>query len=115
MYAFICLFLPAVISVWVLESAKKISLSKKQWLYYFCLNTVLINLACCAAKKWVLRTGDYIITGLQTDMSPSTACNYLILSAVFTLATAFAEALLSKHVSLEVCDNEDCKEHSTHE
>ena len=93
MYALICLFLPAVISVWITEKLRKTSFTGKKWFYRLALNTTLINFGCCAAKKWFLGTGDTIISGLSTDMSPSIACNYLIISAAVAAVVVLLQVL----------------------
>lgn len=97
MIAFISLFLPAVLSVWILEILSKLSLRKRLWFYLFCLNTMLINLICFATKKWILHTADAVIFSFSADMTPSVACNYLIMSIPLAAMIALAEHLLCKH------------------
>lgn len=80
MIAFIVLFLPAILSVWIWEAVNKTALPRRNWVYVFALHNVLINFVCFAVKKWVLHTGDAVINSIAADMTPSVACNYLIMA-----------------------------------
>ena len=50
MIAFICLFFPAVMGVWLFEHATKTKLEKRQLLYRYCFNVIVINFICFAIK-----------------------------------------------------------------
>ena len=88
MIAFIVFFFPAVISLWILEKATGTTLTRRDWLYRFALHTVLINFVCFAVKKWILHTAEHVIFSFTADMTPSVACNYLIMA--LPLAVGFA-------------------------
>ena len=104
MIAFICLFFPAVLSVWLYEKLKKTELTRKQWLYRFALNTVFINFACFLAKSVLLNTAGLPLYTFETDMVPSAALNYMIMALPAMVVITFAEILLGKTAKITVED-----------
>ena len=110
MVSFIALFAPAVIAVWIVEAICRKAFTRRQWLYHYCLGVILINGLCFAVKKWILHTADPVITGLAKDMSPSIACNYLIMAMGFAVVIALLLAFIRKHVGLILENNEDYSE-----
>ena len=104
MILFICLFLPAVLAVWLYEHLQKNELSKKQWFYRYCLNTVFINFVCFAVKRFLLGTAAQPFGGGITDATPSEALNYLIMAIPTAVFFSFLQVLFTKHVSLSVED-----------
>lgn len=105
MIAFICLFFPAVLTAWLYEHLRRAELSRKQWLYRYCMNTLFINLACFAAKKLLLGTAGAPFVNLYTDVTPVAALNYLIMAIPAAVILAFVQVLLSKHASITVEDD----------
>lgn len=94
MIAFIVLFLPAILSVWIWEAVNKTALPRRNWVYVFALHTVLINFVCFAVKKWILHTADAPIFSFVADMTPSTACNYLIMALPLAVVFPLIPAML---------------------
>ena len=109
MIAFICLFFPAVLSVWLFERTGKRDLSKKNRLYLFCSNTMFINLLCFVIKRFVLGTAGEPLYSLATDMTPSAAGNYLIMAIPCAVVLGFVEICVRKNVKLTVEDNADAE------
>ena len=105
MIAFICLFFPAVLTVWLYEHLRQTELSRKQWLYRYCINTLFVNLACFAAKRLLLGTADAPFVNLYTDVTPAAALNYLGLAIPAAVVLAFVQVLLSKHANITVEDD----------
>ena len=100
MLGFIVFFLPAVVSVWCLEKWRKEQLGKRKWLYRYSLYAVIINLICCAVKKWILHTADAVIFSFTADMTPSVACNYLIMALPVAIGIVLAEIAGSRLIRL---------------
>ena len=105
MIAFICLFFPAVFSIYVFEGLAKSDLNLKQLIFRFCTNCLLINLICFAVKKFIFQTADQPFFYISTDMTPSTALNYIIIAMVTAIIISVAEVLLSKKVKFSVEEN----------
>lgn len=102
MIAFICLFLPAVLAVWLYEHLRKTELSRKQWFYRYCANAVFINLACFAAKRFLLETGGDPFASLYADATPAAALNYLIMAVPAAAVFAFLQVIFTKHATITV-------------
>ena len=118
MIAFIVLFLPAVLSVWLWEKTKKTTLAKRNWFYLFTFNTVLINFICFATKKWLLKTGDAVIFSFAADMTPSVACNYLIMAIPLAVIIPFvpvAVRYIRAHVRFRIEPIEKVSENQNEE
>ncbi len=109
MTAFICLFLPAVLSVWVYEALCKKSLSKKHWLYLYTTDVLLINLVCFLVKKLILHTDGAPMYTYYIDMTPSIAANYLIMAIPFALILAVAERFCAKFIHITVEEPDDAE------
>lgn len=107
MISVICLLFPAILCVWVYEKLAKHPLTRKNWLYLYALNVVLINAACFLVKKVVLHTADFPFGSFSVDLTPSAALNYLIMALPAGGALAFVEVLLSKNVKVTVEDEHD--------
>ena len=101
MVAFIVLFFPAVLSLWIWEAAGKRTASRKKWVYLYVLNTIIINFGCFAIKKWLLHTGEYSLE----NMSPSAAVNYLIMAVSLAIVLALVEIFPYKQVRLSIEPN----------
>lgn len=80
MMMMICLFFPAVLSVWCFEQISKRELGRKQWGYYYVASVLEINLFCFLVKRFVLGTGEDYMYSFYNDLTPKTAGNYLIMS-----------------------------------
>ncbi len=109
MITFICLFFPAVISIWLYEIISKKQYDFKNIVYRYCLNNVLINFLVFAIKTFVLDTGLNTLQTLAHDMTPSAALNYLLISVPCAVLLAFVEFLLHKNAKLSVEENKDEK------
>lgn len=107
MIAFICLFLPAVLCVWLFEHLRKISLCRKQWLYRYCADIIFINSVCFAIKRFLLETGAAPFCSLYADTTPSAALNYLIMSIPTAVIFAYLQIILEKHAAITVEDQKD--------
>lgn len=99
MLAFISLFLPAVFAVGVYEWTLKTKLSLRNTIYLYAVQNMAINAFCFAVKKFWFGTGDGPMV-LGSDMTPSTALNYLILAVPMAMIVAFVCALVSKTVKV---------------
>ncbi len=106
MITFICLFFPAVVSLWLYEALAKTSLGLKKCIFRFCLNSLIINFVCFVAKKFVFDTASYSLY-IEGDMLPSTALNYLIIALPIAVILVLAEVLLSKKIKITVEENRD--------
>lgn len=107
MVAFIVLFLPAVLSVWLWEVFSKTQLNKKKWFYLLSLNIMLVNIFCFAVKKWVLLTAGNSLSGLAADMTPAAAFNYLVMAIPAAVALALVENFVFRKVRLQVEDKQE--------
>lgn len=107
MIAFICLFFPAVLGVWLFEHLQKTSLGRKQWLYRFCTNTLLINGICFGAKRFLLDTAGEPFCSLYADTTPAAALNYLIMAIPAGVVVVFLQVLFTKHAAITVEDEEN--------
>lgn len=110
MIAFICLFFPAVISVWIYELLIKRSLSKRQLIFRFCLNATLINVVCFAVKAFLLSTGGQPLYTFGSDMTPDVAVRYLIMALPICMVLSLLEVFLTKNVKVTVSDEEQKKD-----
>ncbi len=110
MVAFICLFFPAVISVWVFDCLTRRDLSMKQFIYHFCLNTVLINLAYFFVKLLFMRNADLPLYDPATDMLPIGAIKYLLAAVPIGVAIVLIEVLLFRNVKISVEEDRNGKE-----
>ena len=98
----ICLFAPAVLSVYLYERLLKRSLCKKGWLYAFTAFTILINAVCFSVKKFILGTGDVYIFALNAGTSPSIALHYLIMAVPVALCLPFVFNFVRTHFKFSV-------------
>lgn len=110
MIAFICLFFPAVVCVWIYELLIKKSLLRRQLIYRFCFNTLVINALCFAVKSFLLSTGAEPIFTLYIDMTPNIAVRYLIMALPTSIILGLVEVFLTKNVKVTVSDEKEDKE-----
>ncbi len=110
MIAFICLFFPAVVSLWIYELLIKKSLLKRQLVYRFCFNALLINAVCFAVKAFLLSTGGEPLFTLYSDMTPNVAVRYLIMALPVSVVLALVEVFLTKNIKVTVSDEKEDKE-----
>lgn len=110
MIAFICLFFPSVLCVWIYEMLIKKSLSRRQLIYRFCFNTLIINGICFAVKAFLLSTGAEPIFTLYSDMTPNVAVRYLIMALPISIVLGLIEIFLTKNVKVTVSDEKEDKE-----
>ena len=102
MIAFICLFCPAVVTVWIYESIGNADLTPKKWLYRYCLSNLLVNLSCFGVKRCILQTASAPLYTLAADTAPVAALNYLIMAIPVAVILAFVQVLLTKHGKITV-------------
>ena len=102
MIAFICLFFPAVFSVWMFERLTKQNLGFKRIAFRFCINTLIINFFCFLSKKLFFGTAEAPLYTFETDMRPTVAINYIIVAVVTAVILTLFEVLLSKKVKIYV-------------
>lgn len=107
MIAFICLFFPAVVTVWIYESIGNTDLTPKKWRYRYCLSNLLVNLSCFAVKRYILQTADAPFYTLAVDTAPIAALNYLIMAIPAAVILAFVQVLLTKHGKITVADKDN--------
>lgn len=101
MVAFIALFFPAVLSVWIWDAVSKAPVCNRRCLYLYSLNVMLINLGCFAIKRWILHSGEYPLG----DMTPTSAINYIIAAVFLSVVLALVEIVLYKRVRIQVESN----------
>lgn len=106
MIAFMLLFFPAVLATAIYEGLKKTSLDRKQWLYRYCANVLLINLFCFLVKLIVLGTADAPLYTLSQDITPHAALNYLVMAIPAAVVFSFLQVLVNKKVKPEVEEKE---------
>lgn len=107
MVKFICLFLPAVLSVWLYEHLNKTGLKGRKWGYFYAMDLIVINGLCFAAKRYLLHTATYPLTDGTSDMIPSAALNYLIMSIPLAVITALVQVFCFRHTALSIEDAAD--------
>jgi len=107
MIQFICLFMPAVLTLWLYEHLTKTNLKGKGWAYRYVLNVLLINGLCFGVKHYILHTGVYPLAQPPADMLPSAAINYLIMSIPLAVVLSLVQVFLHKHIQLTVEENKD--------
>ena len=106
MITFICLFFPAVLSVFAYESLRRENLHIKKWIYLYVTDVLFINFACFFLKTVVLGTGGYPIFDLYNDLQPSSAMNYLIMAVPLAMVLSVVEALLARSLKFTVEDED---------
>lgn len=102
MIAFICLFFPAILAVWLFETLGKHTLNLKQIIYRYCFYNISINFLCFAIKRFILTTANQPLYYFSSDMIPSTAFNYIVMAVVSALVIVIVEVLFSKKIKLSV-------------
>lgn len=106
MLAFIALFFPAVVSVWLFESLAKTEFSVKQTIMRFCTNALLINFLCVIVKKFILGAGaEPLYT--EIGMVPNVAAVYITMALIFGICIAVIEVVFSKKIILTVEEEPD--------
>lgn len=111
MISFICLFFPAVVSVWIfrlLSKRREIS----DFLFRYCFNNLIINGICFAIKSFILSTGAQPLYSVSYDMTPDVAVRYIIMALPVAVFIALVEFFATKNVKVIVDDEnkEDEKE-----
>lgn len=108
MITFIVLFFPAVLSVFIFERINKITLSKRNLIYLYVANVLLVNLACFAVKFFFSRGLNKPFNTLMNDMTPFDTLIYILLSLLFVVIIVLIESFIRKNVevSIEVKDEE---------
>ena len=102
MIALICLFFPAVISMGLFELLLKTKLARRNWVYRFCVNTLLINSGSLAFMWFVLHKGSQAFFGLMQEPTPSAALTFLIIAVPIAIILGFLEILFAKIATVTV-------------
>lgn len=102
MIAFLCIFFPAVIALWLLEALNRRRLDRRTWLYRYCGYALAINFLCLAIKRFVFRNAMYPLYELATDMIPSTAVNYLLMALPIAVGLVLAEVIIQRVFHWEI-------------
>ena len=103
MIAFICLFFPAVLGVWLFEHLRKAPLTRRELFYRYCSNTIFVNGICFMAKRFLLDTGCEAFA----DITPAAGLNYLIMAVPTALIFGFLQMVFSKCAAITVEEQED--------
>lgn len=101
MLAFICLFFPAVLSLRILEVLNRKEPRPLHRVYHYCTFVLLINLVCIGLYIFVFHTSA-LFSHEGGDMLPRTAFSYMIVATLIGAFLAVLQALLQRHVSLQV-------------
>ncbi len=101
MICFICLFIPAVLGVWLFEKLSRAALGKKQWFYRYCFFLIFINLGCFLIKALLLQSAAQPLYTVSADMTPETAWKYLVMALPLAVVFAYLQTL-SPHIRLTV-------------
>ena len=109
MLKLICVFFPAVLSVWLFEAISHKQLTLKAWVYRFCLNAMLCNGFVFVVKTLLTHTSQELLNLIGADMMPAVALRYLIMALPAAVAAAALEALLTKKIDISVGEDEDEK------
>ncbi len=96
MVAFICLFIPAVLAMWLYETLSKQKLQRREWFYRYSGYLLFINLGAFLVKRIVLQNDAFPLYELMTDMPPSTAINYLVMVLPIAIALVVAEVVCKR-------------------
>ncbi len=107
MIGIICLFFPAVLSVFFYEKVFRKDLTGKHWCYLFSFFTLAINIICFTVKNYLLHTGTAYIFSLTEGTSPQIALNYLVMAIPLAIITPLVFGFLSMHTQTKIEDNED--------
>ena len=107
MITLICIFFPAVLSVFVYEKLSKKELQRRQWCYHYVMDTLLINFACFFVKTALMGSGEVPMFDLYTDMVPARAVNYLTMAIPCAVAWSVLQVLLAKNVKVTVEETAD--------
>ncbi len=103
MIAFICLFFPSILGLWLFESLSKQKLTVKQCVYRGCTYALVSNFICFAVKKIVLHTAAASVM-VGGDMTPGIAFNYLVIVIPVVVVLVIFEILFSKKITISVED-----------
>ncbi len=107
MISLICIFFPAVLSVWLFEALTKQSLALKPWIYRFCLNSVAVNGLIFLIKWLATNTSAELLAQPSADMTPDVALRYLIMALPIAAVLTAVEALLTKKITVSVSEDKD--------
>lgn len=107
MIAFICLFFPAVVSLWIYEAAYKHRSSVRQLVYRFCLNTVVINFICFLVFFTWLKTAENPLYLAEYDLTPVNAIIYTLISMPSAVIIGLVESVVSKNAVISVEEKAD--------
>lgn len=89
MLEFICLFFPAVLSVFIMEQLCKKHFSFRNTIYLFVTNTLFINVIIFAIKFFLLDTSNVPLSS-ESGMTVNSAFKYLIMAIPLSFITAAA-------------------------
>lgn len=107
MIGFICLFFPAILSVAMVDAITKRDFCIKQFIYRFCVNTLIINLFCFLIKIFVLGAGAEYIFDLHGNTPPNVAAPYIAMALGAAIVLGLIESLLYKRVGVDLEEDKD--------
>ncbi len=107
MISAICIFFPAVLSVWLFEALSKQNLTLKPWIYRFSLNSVIVNGLVFMVKWLVTDTSSELLALPSADMTPDVAIRYLVMALPIAAVAAVVEALLVGKITVSVSEEND--------
>lgn len=102
MLAFIVLYLPAVLFVWLYEKLSGENISLKKWVYLYALGNLCTNALCWLTMRFAFGTAHDVFYSIYEGMLPVNACNYLLMAIPFALVLGALSALLGKKTSVSI-------------
>ncbi len=107
MIAFICLFFPALLAVYMFERITQKKLDTRGFIFLYAFMNLLINTCAFLIKVCVLHVDNFLIQGNITDMNPREMLYYLLIAIPLTIIAAFAVSIYSKHVKVRIEENKE--------
>lgn len=95
MLLFVAVMLPAVISVFIYDSASNGEIKPRQLVYIYSISNILINSVCALIKRFVLGTAGATLAA-GTDMTPSALLNYMVIAVPAAIVIGFIVSLLKR-------------------
>lgn len=106
MLAFISLFFPAAVCVWLFEALAKTEFSLKETVMRFCADALIINFLCLLFKKFIFGTGAAPLCE-NGDMTPNVAVVYITMSLVFGAIITVVQVIFSKKITVTLEEDSD--------
>ena len=106
MLAFISLFFPAAVCVWLFEALAKTEFSLKETVMRFCADALIINFLCLLVKKFIFGTGAAPLCE-NGDMTPNVAVVYITMSLVFGAIITVVQVIFFLFFTITVEEDSD--------